>query len=144
MASPRQRGFSLLEVLVAFSVLALSLGLLLRIFGGNGRLAGLADEHARAVVLAQSLLSQAGVEAPLRPGQLGGTDAPFDWTLRVSPFMPPGEPLPEMPFKPYWVEAIVEWGEGDGRRVFSLGTLRLVGENRPQNPLAPGGGIGRR
>ncbi len=134
MTSPdgRQAGFSLLEILVAFSILALSLGVLLRIFGGDGRLAALADEHSRAIVLAESLLANAGVEEPLRPGESTGETDGYSWSMRVVPFIPPGEPLPEqLNFKPYWVDVAVEWGEGDEVRSFALGTLRLVGERQP-------------
>jgi general secretion pathway protein I len=125
-----QAGFSLLEVLVAFSILALSLGVLLRMFGGDGRLAGQAEEYSRAVVLAQSLLANAGVEAPLMPGQSNGTiDDQFDWVMTVTPFASPdGEPWPQQqPFTPYWVTVAVEWGEGNEFRSFDLQTLRIVG-----------------
>ena len=129
---PRQGGFTLLEVLVAFSILALSLGILLRIFGGGGRLAGLADEHARAVILAESLLASAGVETALRPGESSGEiDNRYRRTLRVAPYVVAGEPLPEpLEFKPYWVELNVVWGEDEGPHEFTLGTLRLLPENR--------------
>jgi general secretion pathway protein I len=136
-----QGGFSLLEVLVAFSILALCLGVLLRIFGGSGRLAGLSEEHARAVVLAESLLAQAGVEAPLRPGETSGhIDETYDWAMRVTPFaLPGGEPLPEqLPFKPYWVEVAVEWGEGQELHAFNLATLRLAGDEGRPGFGAPG------
>lgn len=141
MKSPsRQGGFSLLEVLVAFSILALSLGVLLRIFSGDGRLAGQAEEHSRAVALAQSLLAGAGVETPLRPGATGGNIDGYEWAMSVTPFVPSGVSLPEQqPFKPYWVAVAVEWGDGGDRRSFDLGTLRLVGDtNRPPGFAPPG------
>jgi general secretion pathway protein I len=139
----------LLEVLMAFSILALSLGVLMRIFGGDGRLAGLAGEHSRAVVLAESLLAGAGGETPLQVGQTSGAiDEHYSWVMRVMPFTPEGEPLPEqIGFKPFWVEVTVAWGEDDESRSFSLGTLRLAGDNNgPRFGAAPafGGGFGPR
>jgi general secretion pathway protein I len=140
----RQRGFSLLEVLVAFAIMALSLGVLLRIFGGGGQLAGKADEHARAVVLARSLLDNVGVETPLQEGETSGEiDERYGWRLRVTPFNPEGDPLPDQyPYKPYWVELIVFWGEEDGMSEFSLGDLRFISQNLPGRP--PGIGQGPR
>lgn len=139
------KGFSLLEVLVAFSILALSLGVLLRIFSGDGRLAGQAEEHSRAVVLAQSLLAGAGVEAPLEPGESSGNiDGQFDWTMSVTPFIPSGEPWPEQqPFKPYWVTVTVAWGDGDDLHSFDLGTLRLVGSAGARRPRLGQRGLAR-
>ena len=48
----RNRGFSLLEVLVAFVILALVGTLLYRLFGASLNNAGLADEYSRAAVYA--------------------------------------------------------------------------------------------
>lgn len=144
----RQLGFSLLEVLTAFAILALSLGVLLRIFGGGGQLAGKADEHARAIVLARSLLDNLGMEKPLEEGVASGElDERYRWRLRVVPFAPEGEPLPEQyPYKPYWVELTVFWGEDEGLSEFSLGDLRFISQNAPGRLPGigprPGGGPG--
>lgn len=53
----RTRGFSLLELMVALSIMALSLGLLYRSMGSSARQAGEMEVQQRAVLLAQSLLA---------------------------------------------------------------------------------------
>lgn len=124
----RQGGFSLLEILVAFAILALTLGVLLRIFGGGVRSVALADEHAQAVLFAESLLARVGSETPVVAGESRGElDERYRWVLRITPFVV--QEMPEtMPAKPFWVEAQVQWGEDDEYHEFTLGTLRLTTE----------------
>jgi general secretion pathway protein I len=130
----RESGFSLLEILVAFAVLSISLGVLLRIFGGGGRIAATADEYSRAILVAESLLATAGVETPLAPGETRGeVDETYRWTLRVEPYPLDqilAEAGPSLGFKPYWVDLSVEWGPEDDARAFDLRTLRLLPERR--------------
>ena len=133
----RQRGFSLLEVLVAFTILALSLAVLMRIFSGSLRNADVTRDQAQAVALAQSLLASAGVEATLVPGESTGVLADkFRWLLRVSPFVQ--EPRPgetEAVRSPLsldlWEVAVrVGWG-GVPERALTLTTLRVQPPTTP-------------
>jgi len=84
-------GFSLLEVLVAFIIVALVVTALFRLFGGALGNASAADEYTRALLVAQSRLALAASAQPLREGTDAGTDADggIDWRTSVSPYVAP-------------------------------------------------------
>lgn len=87
----RQHGYSLIEVIVAFALLAGALTLLLGTLSGAARQVRDSEAHSRAALYAQSLLAAQGMEAPLRPGHQGGAfeDGRFRWTLDVQPYADP-------------------------------------------------------
>ncbi len=127
----KQRGFSLLEILIAFSILALSLGILLKIFSAGVNTAGVAEEYTAAVQIAESLMAGAGIEAPLQAGETSGLEnEKYHWQVSVNPFQFMAEKeldaaiLPVILFK---VKVTVNWGDGnsDDRQV-ELITLKLA------------------
>ena len=91
------RGFSLLEVLVAFVILALVATALFRLFGGALNNASAADEWSRALLLAETRLAVAANASPLREATEQGTekDAPLRWQTKVEPYTTPDTP-PEL------------------------------------------------
>jgi general secretion pathway protein I len=137
---PEQHGFSLLEVLVAFTILALSLGVLMQIFSGSLRNVDISRDQAQALVLAQSLLASAGVETPLPNGQGAGTlDNKFHWTLLATPMQldplagDTSTPKPLVTLELWEVTARVAWGGGDNvsERDVTLTTLRVQAPPKP-------------
>lgn len=130
----RQSGFSLLEILVAFGVLSLCLGVLLRIFAGGGQIARTADEYYRAILTAESMLNGLGTEIPLKPGITEGElEGNYHWSFNVTPYSVDQNLLgdQQLGFMPYWVELTVEWGGEEDPRAFNLSTLRLIQDKPP-------------
>jgi general secretion pathway protein I len=106
------RGFSLLEVLVAFIILALALGVLMRIFsGGLGNISA-AEHYSRAVAIAESELANVGVESPLAEGERTGEVEPgYSWRTAVQRFEASTQPMEGalVPIDLYQVDVTVKW-----------------------------------
>lgn len=123
--SRAQAGFSLLEVLVAFAILAGSLGVLMQTLSLGMRNAGLAERYAEAASLAQSKLAEIAAEPELEPGEAEGEwEGPFRFRLVVEPYeMELPDPPP--PVEPMLISLRVWWQEGAVERDVALHTLRL-------------------
>ena len=133
-ASRYAKGFSLLEILVAFTLLALAMGVLMQIFSRGVNGAALADRYAKATMYAESKLATVGIEDQLKEMAASGKfDDDFTWGLVVRPYQ---DPLPKeqsavdfeklMPTQLYEIELKVNFTADDRReRVVKLSTLRL-------------------
>ena len=133
------RGFSLLEVLVAFIIVALVVTALFRLFGGALGNASAANEWTRALLVAQSRLTLAASIEPLRETNDAGTetDGRISWRTSVAPYVPADanpdlERLSEtMPTRLYRVTVDVQFpGLAGQARTLSLSTLKVG----PRNP----------
>lgn len=122
-----ERGFTLIEVLVAFVILGLSLTVLMRIFSGGLRNVEVSGEYARAVLVAEAQLASAGVNEPLEVGETRGEwDERFRWRRRIEPYVPreTGTPQPDA-VTAYRITVEVDWDNGAQRRRITLSSLRL-------------------
>ena len=123
----RSQGYTLIEVLVAFMILVLSLSVLLRIFSGGVRNLSLSAQYSHAVLIAESELAAANTPNTLVPGTTEGvTRDAFRWTRTVSGYQPAGHRLPGAILLPaYQVDVTVEWDRAGKTRSVSLTGLRL-------------------
>jgi general secretion pathway protein I len=124
----RQSGYTLIEVLVAFMILALALTVLMRIFSGGLRNVSVSSDYAMATLIAESRLAAAGIDTPLKPGETAGTEGErFQWTVSVQDYEPwPGYRSAAKDVDAYHVTVTVEWPHGDNTRRVGLSTVRLV------------------
>jgi general secretion pathway protein I len=81
----RERGFTLLEVLVAFAILAVAMTALLQGFGQGLTAARRTDAAGEALAEARSMLDRVGTELPLTVGATQGSAAGLEWRLEIAP-----------------------------------------------------------
>ena len=122
------RGYSLIEVLVAFMILALALTVLLRIFSGGLSNISASADYARAVLVAEAQLAGAGIAGELSPGETTGEEAGrYRWTRKVRAYPLPGMAgTADPPVSAYQVTVTVEWPRGAQLRQVDLTSLRLA------------------
>lgn len=126
MKRHHQRGFSLLEVLVAFSILALALAALFTLFGTGVRSTAVARDYQQALVVAQARLAfLQGIDAQqlLQENAQGVAAGGYAWRSEVTPLEQEAPAVSGVVL--YQLAVQVSWQEGGRQRQLGLTTLRL-------------------
>jgi len=127
----RSGGFTLLEVLLAFVVFALSFATVLEILAGSMRATMRARSYSEAALLAQSLMDMVGTDIPLAEGSVAG-EAPggYNWQLSITSYQPLDEQdrmleVAEMTGTLlYWVDLELQWGQEPRQWQAEFSTVR--------------------
>ena len=133
------RGYTLIEVIVAFALLALALTLLLGRLSNAARQEHRADGAGRATLYAQSLLDQAGGGEPLEAGTHTGSfeNERYHWTLDVRRYVDPGKGAVAATAdgaQLFQLDLRMDWGPAAAQKL-QLQTLRLSrSTNVPEVP----------
>ena len=127
-----QRGYTLIEVVVAFALLAFGMTLLLGSLTNATKQVRVSNDAGRAALHAQTLIDQAGVGEALTVGQRDGEveGGRYRWDMNVTPFRDPTAPprqdqilgAPQL----LQLELTLRWGDGGPREMLRLQSLRLV------------------
>jgi general secretion pathway protein I len=125
----KTKGFSLLEMLVAFTILALSLTIILKIFSTGITNAMLAEDYNTAVQIADGLMAKVGTETPVKNDRVEGNFEKYHWLIAIQPFYPPINKATskKLSAELYKVTVKLTWDDDFYQaREFNLVTLKLV------------------
>jgi prepilin-type N-terminal cleavage/methylation domain-containing protein len=130
-----QRGFTLLEVMIATAIMAVGIVGALQLFSGSLRLAGDAGRQSNATVLARSLVDEELWRDVLEDNQRNGTEGDFSWSVTTHPIDREliGRKEQEQPdlhdvadeMGLWLIQAEVSWEAPSGRKSLSLETARM-------------------
>jgi general secretion pathway protein I len=136
-----QRGFTLLEVLIAFVIAALAIGSLLHGAAGGIQNTAVASHYQEALSRARSRLAEAAL-APVIGEQHGDDGGGFRWQTVVqvqAVARPPRKDIdPVLIGRPvlYGVRVAIRWSMDGGARTVVLSTRRL-GDAPPDDAAPP-------
>lgn len=129
-------GFSLLEVIAAIMLLAITFGALMEVAGGSIRLSQNASAHTQAALWARTFLDTHFALDPVRPGvSEGHFDDRYRWKLDVMPWSAPGvAPVANAnAMLLYRLDLEVIWGSPPFEQHAHFSTLR-IGTSNAQAP----------
>lgn len=122
-----QKGFTLMEIMVAMMILAMSLTVVLQLFSGGLRSGLLSKNYLQAVYHARAKMEEAllvDVAKVVEENQQGEIAEGYSWTTTVQQVQDstaddsPGVTL-------FNVAVTLSWQEGEHQKSFSLQSLRL-------------------
>jgi type II secretion system protein I len=116
------RGFTLLEVLVALTILAVAIVAFMQLSSQGLRLLHLSDDHQQAVIVADRVARATDV---VEEGADAGQEGRFQWERRMSLVPVPEELTPGAgpQLRLYALSVAVRWGRS---RTLELASLRTV------------------
>jgi general secretion pathway protein I len=121
----RQDGFTLIEVLVAFAILSLTVVVAVQGFAGGLRLLKLSGDHQRAILIADQKAREVVVP---KEGREEGTEGGFAWERVIKSVPAPELDVPGRPVKWHVYEISVQVAWGEQRRAVGVTTLRTVSD----------------
>jgi general secretion pathway protein I len=132
----RSRGFTLLELLLAFLVFALSFATVLQILSGSMRNTVRARQYTEAALTAQSVMDQLGAEIPLLAGfAADGESGDYRWHLEIIPYENDQDAysveLAELTgIELLQIDLRLNWGEPPREQSSDFSTVRAMLANR--------------
>ncbi len=128
------RGFTLIETLVAMMIMAICLVVILQLFSGGLKAGRLSDDYTRAVFYARAKMEELLLAKTLTDGVLEGEfGGGYKWKALIMKVEPQNEDQDgdkeedlKMPVDTYGIKVDVTWFEGNREKNFEISTLKIL------------------
>ncbi len=125
--SKTEKGFTLIETLVAVMVLAISLVVVMQLFSGGLKSNQLTGDYLYGIFHAKEKMEEVLLSNSLTAGSSSGEfDDGYRWIVVVDPVAVEEEVEDRMPFDAFHVKVNISWKHGAGDRHFEITTLALA------------------
>jgi prepilin-type N-terminal cleavage/methylation domain-containing protein len=118
------KGFSLIEALVAITILGITLGVIMSLFSGAMRSVAASDEHSKALLFAKKGMEDAMLMKDIQLGtEEGSFGRGYTWERTITPLDASEEEEfinESPPFNLYEVEIRVKWFSASVEKAISL------------------------
>lgn len=111
--NPNAEGFTLIEVIVAMTIIAVSMTLVMQLFSSGLRVSRRSCDYTRAVVHAKGIMEEIAVKPEQGSGEF---EDGFRWRSEVEPFGEPNENVGEEPVNLMKIKVTVEWDDSKKRQ----------------------------
>jgi len=129
IANPRSNaegGFALIEILVAVSILAISLVVIFQLFSGGLKSRKLSEQYARGVFHAREKMAETLLNPDLSEGETEGEfEDGYEWQMTITP-IPSEEDEEKLSVGLLNIRIRITWHEGEKKKSFEVDTLKLV------------------
>ena len=125
---PGAEGFSLLEVLVATTIMGLVLVVLLQVLTTAMRAQKASWGYTRAVLMAEKVLQENCEINTLAAGTYQGRDGRYDYLVRVTPQYQSADSFADLRVLCSLIQVTLTWQEWGRRKTLVLQTIRTVAQ----------------
>ncbi len=131
------KGFTLLEILLAISILGVAMTVIMQQFSAGLRIARVSQTYTIATIYAKQKLEEILVEEEMKEKEDSGSfDDGYYWRVSIMPYEEYMEGEEDetlfdlLPMEMYRLESVVSWMEGEKEKNITLSTLKTVKKKR--------------
>ena len=121
-----RRGFALIEILVAVSILAISLVVIFQLFSGGLKSRKLSEQYARGIFHAREKMAEILLSPDLSEGETQGEfEDAYEWQAAINRVVLEDDDN-KLPVELLMVNVRIAWREGEKEKFFRIDTVKTV------------------